>query len=168
MRKIFRILILLCVFCLLLSSCSAEDISKEDFEKQVIAYREKIQNIDSDLKIYESTLICQDGDCIVTYSVEAPSGACFGIWVEFISVEKTKIKIEFFDTAHCWSEENINLFSAFISVFTHNRYTFDKIKAAVSTMRESDYYRFNSKSSLSAINDFDGRPIYYEETFYNK
>ena len=135
----------------------------EKFKQQVVAYKNKIQNIDAKLEINESTHVCQDGEHIVVYSIDTPTKACFGVTLTVISPKKARFLIEFNNADEDWNTDNIYLFTSFISGLTNYGWSFDEIKTAVDTMLESDHYRFNSKASLS-WDDYHST-LYYTETF---
>ena len=133
------------------------------FEEKVDIYKNKIQNIDATLKIKESISACQDGDHIVVYSIEASTGACFGITLTVISSKKAELSITFDNSNEEWHADNIKLFTSFISELTNYGLQFDEIKSAIDSMKKSDYHRFNRKASLS-WDDYHST-LCYTETF---
>lgn len=168
MQKAFLIFLLFCSSCLFCTSClnQKQEISVEQFEQQCLAYKTRIQNIDSSLKISTATHICQDGEHIVVYSIETISESCLGVTFTFISPDKTQILIEFNDAVNNWDDNNRNLLSTLIYQFTNNGFEIDEIEAVVDAMNDSDHYRFNSCSSLF-WDDYHST-LYYTEALFNK
>ena len=153
------------VLCMILASCNFQnrEISMKEFEEKVDIYKSKIQSIDATLKIKETISVCEDGDHIVVYSIEASTGACFGIILTVISSKKAELVITFDNSNEEWFADNINLFTSFISELTNYGLQFDEIKSVIDSMEQLDYHRFNRKASLS-WDDYHSA-LCYTETF---
>ncbi len=152
MKRIFCLLIaFIFVFLfLILNSCVYEgEISMEDFEKEVVSSKKKIQNIDSSLEIYESTTVFEDGDHRVGYLVSTPSDVSFSIVIDFISPKRSELYIDFLEAADNFDESNINLYAALIAALTNYDVALPEVKEIVGGMEESENYRFDSHRSLS-------------------
>lgn len=163
----------LCIVCLLFISCIScirildiyyVNISLEDFEYYVTVYKNRIQNIDPSLKVYESPYICQEGEYTCSYSVQAHDGALFDVSVTFLSAKKAKLWIVFHNAEECWNTDNISLYARLINALTNYEIQSDKTQEIIQTLQASDTHKFNKNKNCLYWDEYHSS-LFFREVF---
>lgn len=135
---------------LLLSSCHINQVeSMDEIVSKYSSYTDAIQALDSTLVIGKDVHPCANGDCIVMYSVHTEQGGLYSITFTCVSSTKAKLTILFYDAEEYLDEYHLNLLSSFITLFNQSGIGEEQAKKGCESIKEKNYVRFNSHSSLS-------------------
>ena len=147
MKKAIALLVFM---SLLLSSCHIyQEKSMDEIVSKYSSYTDAIQAFDSSLVVIKEEYPCANGDYIVMYSVHTEQGGLYAIKFTCVSSTKAKLTILFYDAEEYLDEYHLNLLSSFITLFNQSGISEDQAKKGCESIKEKNYVRFNSHSSLS-------------------